>query len=38
MGRISTAAAERQLRDLYRVSSLFVTPAIVEMAILKLRG
>jgi predicted nucleic acid-binding protein len=38
MGRISTDAAERLLRQLYTVSSLYVTPVIVELAIERLRA
>lgn len=38
MGRISMDAAERHLRGLYAVSSLFVTPAIVDLAIGRLRA
>lgn len=37
LGRIQRADAERHIRDLYSVSSLFVTPAIVELAIERLR-
>jgi predicted nucleic acid-binding protein len=37
LGRIQRDAAERHLRDLYSVSSLFVTPTIVELAIERLR-
>jgi predicted nucleic acid-binding protein len=37
MGRISMDAAERYLRGLYAVSSLFVTPAIVDLATERLR-
>ncbi len=36
-GNVSIADAERHLRDLHRVSSLFVTPAIVDLAIQGLR-
>lgn len=38
MGRISGDLAEGYLRALARVSSLFVTPAIVDLAIERLRG
>ena len=38
MGRISRDAAERYLRDLHTVSSLFVTPTIVDLAIERLRS
>jgi predicted nucleic acid-binding protein len=38
MGRISVEAAEHHLRDLYTVSSLFVTEAIVDLAIERLRS
>jgi predicted nucleic acid-binding protein len=37
MGRISIDAAERHLRGLYAVSSLFVTSTIVDLAIERLR-
>jgi predicted nucleic acid-binding protein len=37
MGRIAIDAAERHLRELYTVSSLFVTQAIVDLAIEQLR-
>ncbi|MGE0827660.1 MAG: hypothetical protein AB7G75_30715 [Candidatus Binatia bacterium] len=37
VGQLSLADAERHLTDLYAVSSLFVTPAIVELAIEQLR-
>jgi len=37
VGQFSLADAERHLTDLYAVSSLFVTPAIVELAIEQLR-
>jgi predicted nucleic acid-binding protein len=37
MGRISMDTAERHLRGLHRVSSLFVTPAIVDLTIERLR-
>lgn len=37
MGRIPFETAERHLRDLYTVSSLFVTEAIVDLAIESLR-
>lgn len=37
IGQISREAAERHLRDLQTVSSLFVTPAIVELAIERLQ-
>jgi predicted nucleic acid-binding protein len=37
LGRISLADAERHIADLYDVSSLFVTRAIVELAIEHLR-
>jgi predicted nucleic acid-binding protein len=37
IGRISLAAAERHLRELYTVSSLFVTQTIVDLAIERLR-
>jgi predicted nucleic acid-binding protein len=36
-GRIGRDAAEHHLRELYTVSSLFVTPAIVDLAIERLR-
>lgn len=38
MGRISIDAAERHLRGLYTVSSLFVTPTIVDLAVERLRA
>lgn len=38
MGRISIDAAEQHLRGLYAVSSLFVTPTIVDLAIERLRA
>jgi hypothetical protein len=38
MGRISVEAAEHHLRELYIVSSLFVTEAIVDLAIERLRS
>ena len=38
MGRIALAAAESHLRDLHTISSLFVTPDIVELAIARLRA
>jgi predicted nucleic acid-binding protein len=38
MGRISVEAAERHLRELYTVSSLFVTQTIVDLAIERLRS
>jgi hypothetical protein len=37
VGQLSLADAERHLTDLYAVSSLFVTRAIVELAIEQLR-
>src|SRR3954465_10868328 len=37
MGRISRDAAEHHLRDLYTVSSLFVTSTIIDLAIERLR-
>jgi predicted nucleic acid-binding protein len=37
-GRISLADTERHISDLYTVSSLFVTRAIVELAIEQLRA
>jgi predicted nucleic acid-binding protein len=37
VGQLSLADAERHLTDLYAVSSLFVTQAIVELAIEQLR-
>lgn len=37
MGRISLDAAERHLTELQTVSSLFVTQAIVDLAIERLR-
>jgi predicted nucleic acid-binding protein len=37
LSRLSLAEAERYLWDLYTVSTLFVTPAIVELAIQQLR-
>jgi predicted nucleic acid-binding protein len=36
MGRITREAAERHLRELYSVSSLFVTQIIVDLAIERL--
>lgn len=36
-GRIARETAERYLRELQAVSSLFVTPAIVDLAIARLR-
>ncbi|MES1243281.1 MAG: nucleic acid-binding protein [Acidobacteriota bacterium] len=38
VGRISVEAAEHCLRELYTVSSLFVTQAIVDLAIERLRS
>ena len=38
LGRISLADAERHITDLYDVSSLFVTRAIVELAIEQLHS
>ena len=38
MGRIALDAAEHHLRELYSVSSLFVTQTIVDLAIEGLRG
>jgi predicted nucleic acid-binding protein len=38
LGRLSLTDAERCLWDLYNVSTLFVTPAIVEAAIQQLRA
>jgi predicted nucleic acid-binding protein len=38
MGRIPFEAAEHHLRELYTVSSLFVTQTIVDLAIERLRG
>lgn len=38
LGRISRAAAEGHLTALYEISSLFVTRAIVDLAIERLRG
>jgi predicted nucleic acid-binding protein len=38
MGRITRDIAEHHLRELYTVSSLFVTQAIVDLAIERLRG
>lgn len=38
MGRISLDDAEHYLRGLYAVSSLFVTPTIVDLAIERLRA
>ena len=38
VGRIPLAAAERHLRELYTVSSLFVTQTIVDLAIERLQG
>lgn len=38
MGRLAIEAAEHHLRELYTVSSLFVTPTIVDLAIERLRG
>jgi len=38
MGRIDLEAAERHLEELQTVSSLFVTPAIVDLAIERLRN
>jgi predicted nucleic acid-binding protein len=38
MGRITSDAAEKHLRELYTVSSLFVTETIVDLAIERLRG
>jgi predicted nucleic acid-binding protein len=37
LGLITRDAAERHLRDLYTMSSLFVTPTIVELAIERLQ-
>jgi predicted nucleic acid-binding protein len=37
MGRIASNAAEQHLRELYAVSSLFVTQTIVDLAIERLR-
>nr|QEO74118.1 hypothetical protein [uncultured bacterium] len=36
MGRITREAAERHLRELYSISSLFVTQTIVDLAIERL--
>ena len=38
MGRIFIDTAEHHLRQLYSVSSLFVTQAIVDLAIEQMRG
>jgi predicted nucleic acid-binding protein len=38
LGRLSLADAERRIRDLYDVSTLFVTSAIVELAIEQLHS
>ena len=37
LGHISLAEAERHITDLYDVSSLFVTRAVVELAVEQLR-
>jgi predicted nucleic acid-binding protein len=38
MGQIGLETAERRLKELQTVSSLFVTPAIVDLAIERLRA
>jgi predicted nucleic acid-binding protein len=38
LGRLTLADAERSLWELYDISTLFVTPAIVELAIQQLRA
>jgi hypothetical protein len=37
MGQIASDAAEHHLRELYTVSSLFVTQTIIDLAIERLR-